>query len=276
MRTNFYELLAQQKFDAYTEFNTLWYLFAEEEKIWYHYGSYSMKEFVDKEYFRELPFRGSFASISEMMSALGILRRSQINIEHLLLFSEFLIAVLPDIDLKMVPDFGKQKKTIMGNIQHILERTNHEIRRDDENHKIIVEKNKRTTLAVELVTEPATAFELIEYNHFAIKGHLDEKRKLLTSIANYIEPIIRSKALQKAGYQSLQSDAGFVFNNFHIRHNNKEGAKKQDYIASLKDKELEEWYDNAYEIALSVIIINDYLSIGSEIADVKSKYTWRT
>ena len=31
-------------------------------------------------------------------------------------------------------------------------------------------------------------------------------------------------------------------------------------------------YDNAYEIALSVIIINDYLSIGSEIADVKSKY----
>lgn len=276
MRTNFYELLAQKEFDIRKEYYALWSLFVEEDRIWYQGSLYSLMEFVDRQYFRELPFRGSFTSISGMMSALGIVSCPQISIERLFVFSEFLIAVLSNIDSNEIPSLGKQKKTIMGNIKYILERTNHEIRRDGENHRIIVEKNKMTTLAAEVVTEPAIAFELIEYNHFAIKGHLDEKRKLLASIANYIEPILRSKVLQKAGYQSLQSDAGFVFNNFHIRHNNKEGAKKQDYIASLNDGELEEWYDKAYEIALSVIIINDYLTIGSEIADLKTKHTWRT
>ena len=131
-------------------------------------------------------------------------------------------------------------------------------------------------MAAQLVTDTAVAFDLIEYNHFAIKGHLAEKKAILISIAGYIEPILNSKVLSTAGYKQLESDAGFVFNNFHIRHNNKEGSKANDYIATISNKDLEEWYDKAYELAVSVIIINDYLSIGNDIAEIKPKYTWRT
>ena len=130
-------------------------------------------------------------------------------------------------------------------------------------------------MAAQLVTDPVVAFDLIEYNHFTIKGHLAEKKAILVSIAGYIEPILNSKTLSSAGYKQLESDAGFVFNNFHIRHNNKEGSKANDYIATISNNELEEWYDKAYELALSVIIINDYLSIGNDIAEIKPKYTWR-
>ena len=137
-----------------------------------------------------------------------------------------------------------------------------------------MEKNKAATLAAQLVDDEVVAFELIEYNHFALKGDLEGKKKLLFSLAAYIEPILKSKVLQKSGYKQLESDAGFLFNNFHIRHNNKVGAKAQDYITTVKDAKLEEWYDKAYEVALSVIIINDYLTIGQDIADIKSKHVW--
>lgn len=275
MRMNLYDLLSQREFNAQREYIALWKLFCVEESVIYNRYHYSLLKYIDMEYFRELPFRGSFCSLSDLLEALRFGNRSIIDTDRLFLFSELLIAVL-SYPCPIVPTgFESQKKTILGNIGYILERTNHEVWNDENNRAIIVEKNKLTTIAAEVVSDKAVAFDLIEYNHFAIKGHLDEKKKLLTSIANYIEPILRSNVLQNVGYRALQSDAGFIFNNFHIRHNNKEGTTKQDYIASLSDSDLEEWYDKAYEIAMAVIIVNDYLSIHAEIDDLKRQYTWR-
>lgn len=179
-------------------------------------------------------------------------------------------------DVSHKKGLSKQKKTIFDNINYILEHTNHEWKKASDGNFIIVEKNKTATMAAQLVDDSTVAFELIEYNHFALKGRLAEKKAILVSIAGYIEPILNSKTLSAAGYKQLESNVGFVFNNFHIRHNNKEGAKANDYMAKISDKDLEEWYDKAYELALSVIIINDYLSIGKELDAVKAKYTWRT
>lgn len=274
MRTNLYELLSKRNFNAYKEYETLWTLFKSEASIPLNRYMNPLAVYIDEVYFRELPFRGSFTSIDEMMSALHIYSSSN-KIEELLLFCEFLIAVLPEEKVGRNQFLEKQRKTIMGNIEYILERTSHELVLDPDGNAIIVEKNKATTLAAQLVNDDVIAFELIEYNHFALKGDLEGKKKLLFSIAAYIEPILKSKVLQNNGYKQLESDAGFLFNNFHIRHNNKVGAKAQDYISTVKDSDLEEWYDKAYEVALSVIIINDYLTIKQDIVDIKSKYTWR-
>lgn len=271
MRTNLYELLSQQELNLTREYERLWYLFTVEKAIYSQYVRYTLQEYIDEKYFRQLPFRGSFSSIGDMLNALELSLRTRVNIDTLLLFCELLIALLPDVDKRMVPTFGEQKRTIMGNIHHILERTNHEIRHDREGREIIVEKSKQVTLAAELVTDSTISFDLIEYSHFALKGHLAEKKRLLASIATYIEPILRSNVLQNNGYRQLQSDAGFAFNNFHIRHNNKEGTKRKEYIAALSDEDLEELYDKAYEIAISVIIINDYLQISAEMKAIKDK-----
>lgn len=276
MRTNFYELLEKREFNPRSEYIALWKLFDEEKRIVYDGRWRSLLEYVNMAHFRSLPFRGSFTSLEEMMDAISLRKQSVVDIDKLLLFCEFLIAVLHNSESEEFPGTNEQKKTIFDNIAYILKRTNHELREDANKNWIIVEKNKSATLAAQLVSDTTVAFDIIEYNHFAIKGHLAEKKKLLTSVAAYIEPILRSKALSGAGYKQLESDAGFIFNNFHIRHNNKEGAKAQDYIVSVRNKELEEWYDKAYEIALSVIIISDYISIGKDIADIKTRYTWRS
>lgn len=277
MRTNFFQLLAQKAFDPQKEYETLWYLFFEEKSVATAYSLRTLAKYIDDNYFRNLPFRGSFASLSDLMAAVDLQKRSAVNVDKLLVFCELLFAVLynPNAENHM-HCIHDQRTTILANINHILDRTNHEFTNDANKNWIIVEKNKTAIMAAQLVTDTAVAFDLIEYNHFAIKGHLAEKKAILTSIAGYIEPILNNKVLSSAGYKQLESDAGFVFNNFHIRHNNKAGAKANDYIASINNKDLEEWYDKAYELALSVIIINDYLSIGKDIADIKPKYTWRT
>lgn len=275
MRTNLYDMLAKRDFNIGDEYKTLWFLFCDEACVPHMGYSTSLLNYIDDTYFRTLPIRGSFTSINDMMDALR-LNYFPGNINDLFLFCEFLIAVLPEKEVHGNSAFQKQRSTIMGNIDYILEHTNHEIVKDSCDNSIIVEKNKPASLAAQLADDETVAFELIEYNHFALKGDLDGKKKLLVSIAAYIEPILRSKVLQQNGYKQLESDAGFILNNFHIRHNNKVGVKAQDYITSINDTDLEEWYDKAYEIAITVIIMNDYLSIGKDIADIKTKYKWRT
>ena len=276
MRQNFYELLSQRAFDVKKEYATLWKLFCVEKCYYTSYSSGSMAKWVNDAIFRKLKFRGSFSSLTEMMDEFGITERAAVDVNKLLLFCELLHAVLPTVNVSYDQYLSKQRTTIFQNITYILDRTNHEFQQDANKNWIIVEKNQTATMAAQLVTDTAVAFDLIEYNHFAIKGHLAEKKAILISIAGYIEPILNSKVLSTAGYKQLESDAGFVFNNFHIRHNNKEGSKANDYIATISNKDLEEWYDKAYELAVSVIIINDYLSIGNDIAEIKPKYTWRT
>ena len=276
MRTNFYDLLSKREFNAKAEYDTLWYLFMVENKVSLNHYYRSLSTYIDACYFRELPFRGSFTNLSELMNAVGLNEYHAVSIDHLLLFCEFLVAVLPEDMAKQHIRIEDQRNTILGNIHYILEQTNHEFIANAEGNWIIVEKNKAATLAAELVEEETIAFDIIEYNHFALKGHLAEKQKLLASIATYVEPILKSRSLSKAGYKQLESDAGFLFNNFHIRHNNKSGAKAQDYIISLPDNDLEEWYDNAYEVALSVIIVNDYLAVNAQLSELKTKHTWRT
>lgn len=275
MRVNFYELLAKMNFDYVEEYKKLWILFMAENCVPVNGYLNTVFKYVESTYFRKLPFRGSFTSLDEMMNAVG-LRNYVKSINDLFLLCEFLIAVLPDEETQKCPRLETQRKTIMGNIEYILERTNHVLHCDTSGNCIIVEKNKKANLASQLVDGPVIAFELIEYNHFAVKGNLESKKKLLFSIGAYIEPILKSKVLQQKGYKQLESDAGFLLNNFHIRHNNKVGAKAQEYITTVTDAELEEWYDKAYEVALSVIIINDYLSVGKDIADIKSQYAWKT
>ena len=101
-------------------------------------------------------------------------------------------------------------------------------------------------------------------------------RNILTTLGSYIEPILKSRVLQSAGYKQLESDVGFMLNCFHVRHNNKIGPKAQEYIVALTDKQLEKWYDDLYNAILSVIIINDHIPVQTELASLKTSYKWKT
>ncbi len=263
--------------NVFTEYSALIKLFKFEQNITYNYSHHTTIEYINDFYFRDLPanFRAPFLSVEEMIVALKLNDQSY-SLDDLFLLSEFLVALLPNKYTKLKSDFQKQAYTIYENIFSFLEKLNYELKELEDERIIIVEKNPATTQAVGIVKDTSTAIALIEYNHYALKGNLEEKRKILTALGSYIEPILKSRALQSSGYKQLESDVSFMLNNFHVRHNNKEGAKAQSYILELKSKQLEEWYDKIYNAILSVIIVNEHLPTQRDIATLKTTYAWKT
>lgn len=277
VRKNLYEKLGALGVNVAAEYNALITLFKSEKKINLHYTSHTLLWYVNEYCFRSLPreFRAPYLSVQEMMIALNIKDDSR-SLDDLFLLSEFLFALLPEEQLAKNNQARQQAYVIFDNIISFLEKLNYELFEMEDNRYIIVEKNPATTQAVEIVEDTPTSLALIEYNHYALKGNLEEKRRILTALGSYIEPILKSRALQRAGYKQLESDVGFMLNCFHVRHNNKEGAKAQDYIVSLNNTQLEEWYDKIYNAILSVIIINEHISTQNNLETLKTTYNWRT
>lgn len=273
-RRTIYDILSEMDIDVSIEYKKLFSLFFEENSVPIRGYLRPLYEYIDETYFRELYKRGSFLSVKEMFGAFNLPSSSD-KLEDLFLFSEFLMVLLPETHIDRNPQLKKQSKVIIGNIFHILEKTDYELYEHEEGCWIIVEKNKYAKQASMIVEDSNIAIKLIEYNHFALKGNLEKKRSIILTIADYMEPMLKSRVLEKSGYKQLQSDLGFLFNKFHIRHNNKKGAKAQEYICSLTEAQLEEWYDRIYNSALAGLIMNDHLVVQNELEELKPKYTWK-
>ena len=48
-----------------------------------------------------------------------------------------------------------------------------------------------------------------------------------------------------------------MLNNVHIRHNNKSGKNKKEFVANMSDEDLENWYDETYQLLLFCVLIKD-------------------
>ena len=119
------------------------------------------------------------------------------------------------------------------------------------------------------------ATNLFEYNYYAIKGHLEEKRRILNDIASYLEPSLKVKELKDTTYKTLESELSFMLNKFHVRHNNKDGTNAQEYIVSLSNSQLEEWYDKIYATAIIYILAQENVPVHNELDELKKKYKWK-
>jgi hypothetical protein len=274
MRKTFYELLESQNFNVAREYRTLMSLFAE-ECVHFNYYYVPVCTYVNSTYFRELPFRCGFTCLEDLMHGIGLPDESN-QLDDLYLLCEFLIAVLPTDKIGIDKGLRMQVNTIQKNITYVLEKTNHELKKDKNGNMIVVAKKQPAVLAAEIVENESVSFDIIEYNHYSLKGNLSEKKKILVSIGNYIEPILKDRTLQGTPYKSLISDTGFLLNNFHIRHNNISGAKAQEYTQALSDTEVEKWYDRAYDMALAVIITTACVPVQNELTELKNTYKWKS
>lgn len=280
MRRTFFDILDSTNFDFQKEYAKLKDLFYEENSVPINGYLNPLAEYIDCTYFRDLEIRRGSTDLNDFASKAHVSRYDYCkDLDSLYVFCEFLYAVLPEEEIKKQRNqfLTNQAKTIKGNIKYILEQTNHEIKispKYNDNY-IIVEKNKATTLAAEIVEDDEIAYDLIEYNHYALKGDLESKKKILASLGVYIEPILASKVLSNNGYGKIESDAGFMLNNFHIRHNNKEGTKSNDYIVNIRDDDLEVLYDKTYDTIISIIIINEHIPVSKEIKTLKETYVFK-
>ena len=91
----------------------------------------------------------------------------------------------------------------------------------------------------------------------AMKGDLERKKAILVTLGDKLEP--QRDKLEKVN-DHLKKDIFCLLNNLNLRHNNTDpGSNYRPYVASMKDEELEQWYDDLYQMILLAFLELDHL-----------------
>lgn len=126
---------------------------------------------------------------------------------------------------------------------------NHSAFYNKEKKQVIVIEDNPEAIAVAENLEPEIAFDVIRYNHNTLKGDIKTKKHILTIMGSELEP--KRKQLKSIN-GDLEDVIFFILNNANIRHNNISEIDKnyRKFIANMSDVELEELYDELYEMML--------------------------
>jgi len=226
--------------------------------------------FVSKYCFDAWQQRNRHLSITEMAEQLEITIEPFairfLNFDDLLKYLEFAANLVMLCD-KRLPMHGYNSKYTMlkQNIAQLLDHINFEQKCFSAEEKIIlVEKNAAVTAVAELFDED-TSRRVIEYNHYLMRGDIERKREILSALANKWEPIRESINSQ------LADDIGFMLNNFNIRHNNQLGKHKKEHVVNMPNEELEDWYDETYQMLLLSFLENDNIARIDKVKALKNK-----
>lgn len=120
--------------------------------------------------------------------------------------------------------------------------------------------------AVAEIVDQKTAYAVIEYNHHLLKGNIAEKQRILKILADKFEPI---RGELKKVDKDLESNTGCLLNKMNIGHNNVEGKNAIEYVKNLSDEEMEEWYDEIYQMLLLCFLEYDNIERSKKISKLK-------
>lgn len=153
--------------------------------------------------------------------------------------------------------------SIFQNIHAILEVINHYVKEID-NKSLILEKNSAAIAVAEITND----LQVLEYNHYALKGNLHKKGAILTNMFRRFESI-RDK-LTKCGFKSSCQDYAMLSNKL-IRHNQESDKKLDEYLKTAGLEKEEQLYDITYDLYLSLILSYKYLENKPTIDDFKNQ-----
>lgn len=275
-RRNIFELMSE-KIDMKYEVWKIHNLY-EEKCILVHKNEfqsswYTIEEYADLFCLRHWMNRGTYINCEDIRKKLMILPsdiKKGLTDEQVLIYLEYILNI---IELCMSNHYfrSSSNKTksffyLQENINLILEKLGYECKIfDDEERVLLVEKDLAATAASEIV-EKELAYDIIEYNHYLLKGDIEAKRKILKALADKVEPM-RSNI--KNINKNLESNVFMLLNNMNIRHNNLEGKYAVAYVQGLSKEELEEWYDEIYQMLLLCILEYDNIERNTKVDELK-------
>ncbi|MDO5564969.1 MAG: hypothetical protein Q4F88_07055, partial [Eubacteriales bacterium] len=149
-------------------------------------------------------------------------------------------------------------KMINDLINEILNSLNYEILEKEDYQCFIVKKNVDSEETAKVIQDNDISAKVLQYNDYRIVYDKDAKKDLLKSLADYFEG---HKKQIKSFNSDLENNISFALNNFNIRHNNTTGAKANEFVKSISDKELITLYDKTYFlmiIAFRLIALKDF------------------
>lgn len=272
-RNHIFDIL-EQEFVLADEVERLEDLLSEEivfqDAIW----GFTLEKFIDQFCLAEWKNRNTLTSFFDFRDMLEITEDDMRTLDDkkMFIYLEFIVNMLYLLErkIKSRSDFETTEIYfyITGNIKVILEKLNMYIHIIEEKEQVwILEKDPAVTSVAEIVDQKL-ALDIIEYNHYSLKGDIDKKRKILKSIADKFEAI---RPELKEDFNDLQSDAGFLLNSLNIRHNNLEGSNAISYLQTISLTELEDWYDETYQVLLLALLEHDNIERRKRVKVLKQK-----
>ena len=128
----------------------------------------------------------------------------------------------------------------------------------------------QAAISVAEIIDPTLSYRVIEYNHHSMKGDLDRKKAILIALADRLEP--QRKKLKQIN-SSFEDDLFYLFNSVNIRHNNRDRDGKYyiPLVETMKDDEIERWYDDTYQMCLLAFLELDHLERKSRVKQLKKE-----
>lgn len=152
-----------------------------------------------------------------------------------------------------------------------LEKVNYKYICDKNNEQVLIIEDKPEVTAVVEIVPNDLALKILRYNHHAIKGDIESKKSILLAMGSGLEP--KRSNLQSI-CSSLTNDIFYMLNNLNIRHNNKDKRDTknyQSYVDNMRDNDLEDSYDDLYQMMLLASLELDQVERSKRCKDLKNK-----
>lgn len=239
----------------------------------------SLENFVNIFSFKCWKGRGTCISCKDMRESLyldDILFSDEPTFDETINYCEYVANILKLPENAKLKDNASFYLTdvivaIRDNLKSIMDWLNLEMSYfKNEEIALITEKNAAVSAVAECVDEEL-AYQIVKYNHYTLKGDISKKKEILLKLGNELEP--KRKQLSSLNGQ-LEKNLFFILNNLNIRHNNsdKEDKDYKEYTAKMKENELEEWYDELYQMSLLAMLELEQVERNQKINELKTHY----
>lgn len=266
MRRNFAQVLREGKIDIKKEYEKLYDMFYFSDD----YREESLENIIS-ENFEQITFRGTCISLDDFNDTYGFCFESQPRdfvLDDLISFCEYYYNLVSDIS---EGDFYTPDKDFyISHVTKVIDAIGYMFAQEDGFTIFVPKDNAAIAVAESELIPQAVSYKIIAYNHHAKKGDLEAKRQILLALSDLLEP--KRKDLESVDKQ-FASDLFYALNNFNVRHNNVDptGTKYKKAVAELSEAELEQWYDEVYQMCLLAFMRLDHVPRKQSFDELKGK-----
>lgn len=271
-RQNLFEIL-KSKYDIVREMNKIIDLY-NKISIWVHNYSenshYSIEELFETQILPYWKQRGSYLTCEEIKNDLDITDYfvKESSIDNIIIALEYYENIFYLTYKKVYGNseyvFPNEYYLMIQNTRILLDHLNYERKIFEQEEKLILIPKKPESTAVAEISSEETALAILMYNHHSMKGNITGKRKLLYQISLEFETLLKQP---HKNYNDFFEKTNGLLNNLHIRHDNKTKEGNKNPVIEIDDKELENWYDELYQLLLFCVLIHDNLERKNRVAD---------
>ena len=271
-RRNFAQILEEANIDIRREYDRLYGSFFLQKTFDGMGNSLSLYEYCQMN-FINIPFRGTCLTLDDFDDVYNIHFEkvpNNFDLNYLLLFCEYTYNFL--IYLNPINSFGNfggnsPSQIYLQQVYKVIEEIGYMYSVNENGITIFVPKSQEA-ISVSEIIEPEISYKVIEYNHYSLQGNIEGKKAILLMIADKIEA---KRAELRNINRTMETNIFMLFNKMNIRHDNcsKESPKYVEYVANMPKKELEQWYDEIYQLTLLAFLELDNVERNRKISELK-------